>query len=73
MKNIHSPHLVGIGSWGPEIWLHEYLISSIEISVNWPGSKQLNCHVSNRCAKQCAKQCVKQILQETGQESMKGM
>ena len=21
-------------SWGPEIWLHEYLSSSIEISVN---------------------------------------
>ena len=32
------PHLVGIGSWEPEIWLHEYLISPIEISVNWPGS-----------------------------------
>ena len=41
MKNIHSPNLVGIGSWGPEIWPHEYLISPIEISVNWPGSKQL--------------------------------
>ena len=35
MKNIHSPNWVGIGSWGPEIWLHEYL-SPIEISVNWP-------------------------------------
>ena len=23
------------------IWQHEYLISTIEISVNWPGSKQL--------------------------------
>ena len=41
MKNIHSPNLVGIGSWGPEIWPHEYLISPIEISVNWPDSKQL--------------------------------
>ena len=41
MKNIHSPNWVGIGSWGPEIWQHEYLISPTEISVNWPGSKQL--------------------------------
>ena len=41
MKNIHSPNWVGIGSWGPEIWPHVYLISPIEISVNWPGSKQL--------------------------------
>ena len=41
IKNIHSQNLVGIGSWGPEIWPHEYLISPIEISVNWPGSKQL--------------------------------
>ena len=38
MKNIHSQNLVGIGSWGPEIWPHEYLISPTEISVNWPGS-----------------------------------
>ena len=36
MKNIHSPNLVGIGSWWSEIWLHEYLISPIEISVNLP-------------------------------------
>ena len=36
IKNIHSPNLVGIGSWGPEIWRHEYLLSPIEISVNWP-------------------------------------
>ena len=36
MKNIHSANLVGIGSWWPEIWPHEYLISPIEISVNWP-------------------------------------
>ena len=42
MKNIHSPNLVGIASWGPKIWLHEYLISPIEISVNWPGSKVIN-------------------------------
>ena len=40
-ENIHSPNLVGIGSWGPQIWPHEYLISPIEISVNWSGSKQL--------------------------------
>ena len=38
MKNIHSPNYVGIGSWGPEIWPHEYLISPTEISVNWSGS-----------------------------------
>ena len=38
MKNIHSPNWVGIDSWGPEIWPHEYLISPIEISVNYePG------------------------------------
>ena len=41
MRNIHSPNLVGIGSWGPKIWPHKYLLSPIEISVNWPGSKQL--------------------------------
>ena len=43
MKNIHvhSPNWVGIGLWGPEIWPHEYLISPIEISVNWLGSKQI--------------------------------
>ena len=41
MKNSHSPNLVGIGSWGPEIWPHEYLLNPIEISVNWSGSKQL--------------------------------
>ena len=41
MKNIHSPNFVGIGSWGPKIWPHEYLISPIEISVNWLGSKRL--------------------------------
>ena len=39
MKNIHSQNLVGIGSWGPEIWPHECLISPIKISVNWRGSK----------------------------------
>ena len=28
------------GNWfmRPEIWPHEYVISPIEISVNWPGS-----------------------------------
>ena len=41
MKNIHSPNLVGISSWGPEIWPLEYLISPNEITVNWPGSNQL--------------------------------
>ena len=41
MTNTHSPNLVGIGSWEPEIWPYEYLISATEISVNWPGSKQL--------------------------------
>ena len=41
MKNIHSQNLVGIGSWWPKIWPHEYLLSPIEINVNWPGSKQL--------------------------------
>ena len=38
MKNPHTPHLTWIGSWRPEVWPHEYLISSIEISVNWSGS-----------------------------------
>ena len=41
MRNIHSPNLTWIGSWGPKIWLHDYLISPIEISISWPGSKQL--------------------------------
>ena len=41
MKNIHSPNWVGIGSWGPKVWPQEYLISPIEISVNWSGSKHL--------------------------------
>ena len=41
MKNPHTPNLTWIGSQWPEIWPHEYLISLIEISVNWPGSKQL--------------------------------
>ena len=40
-KNIHSPNLVVISSWVAEIWPREYLISSVEISVNWPGFKQL--------------------------------
>ena len=34
MKNPHTPNLTWIGSWGPEIWPHEYLISPIENSVN---------------------------------------
>ena len=38
MKDIHSPNLVGISSWGPKIWPHEYLISPTEIIVNWPNS-----------------------------------
>ena len=38
MKNLHSSNLVEIGSRGPEIWAHEYLISPTEISVKWPGS-----------------------------------
>ena len=33
-----QPKLGGIGSWGPEIGPHEYLISPIEISANWPCS-----------------------------------
>ena len=41
MKNPHTQNLTWIGSWWPEIWPHEYLISPIEISVNWRGSKQL--------------------------------
>ena len=36
-----TPNLTWIDSWWPEIWPHEYLISPTEISVNWPGSKQL--------------------------------
>ena len=36
MKNLHTPNLTWIGSWWPKIWPHEYLISPIEISVNWP-------------------------------------
>ena len=35
------PKFGGNRFMGPEIWLHEYLISPTEISVNWPGSKQL--------------------------------
>ena len=27
--------MLEIGLWGPEIWLHEYLINPIENSVNW--------------------------------------
>ena len=28
------PKFGGTGSWGPEIWPHEYLINPIEISVH---------------------------------------
>ena len=34
MKNIQSPNLVGIGSWGPKIRPHKYLISPFKISIN---------------------------------------
>ena len=47
-ENINSPNWVGIGSRGPEIWPHEYLISPIEISVNWSGSKQLSRATMNQ-------------------------
>ena len=30
IKNIHSPNLLRIGSWGPEIWPYEYLINPYE-------------------------------------------
>ena len=36
-----QPKLGGNRFMGPEIWPHEYLISPIEISVNWSGSKQV--------------------------------
>ena len=36
MKNPHTPNLTWIGSWWHAIWPHEYLISPIEMSVNWP-------------------------------------
>ena len=29
-------HLTWNSSWWPEVWPHEYLFSSIEVSVNWP-------------------------------------
>ena len=36
--------------WWPEIWQHEYLISPIQSSVNWPGSYQYSCgHISGPC------------------------
>ena len=47
MKNIHSPNLVRIGSWGPEIWPREYLISPNEISVNWPTWFQMVMNQAN--------------------------
>ena len=37
-KNPSIPNFTWIGSWGLEIWPHEYLFSHIECSVNWPGS-----------------------------------
>ena len=37
-----QPKFCGNRFTGPEIWPYEYLISPIEISVNWPGSKQFN-------------------------------
>ena len=36
-----QPKFGGNRFMGLEIWLHEYLISPIEIIVKWPGSKQL--------------------------------
>ena len=36
-----QPKFGEIGLYGAEIWLHEYLISPTEVSVNWPGSYQL--------------------------------
>ena len=33
MKNINTSNLVGICSWGSQIWPHEYLNNPIEISV----------------------------------------
>ena len=45
IKNPHTPNLTWIGSWWPEIWPHEYLISPIEISVNWPSTKKFPQHV----------------------------
>ena len=41
LKNPHTLNCTWIGSWGPEKWPHEYLISPIECSVNWPGSQLL--------------------------------
>ena len=40
-KKHPQPKFSGKRFVGPEIWPHEYLISPTEISVNWPGSKQL--------------------------------
>ena len=36
-----QPKLDGNRFMGAQIWLHEYLISPMQISVNWSGSKQL--------------------------------
>ena len=40
-KHIHSPNLVGIGSWGPRDMAAWIPNQPHWISVNWPGSKQL--------------------------------
>ena len=37
-KNPNTPNFTLISSWWLEIWPHEYLISPIEITVNWHGS-----------------------------------
>ena len=39
-KNIHSPNLIGIGSWGPGVLPHDTVTTPTEISVNWSCSKQ---------------------------------
>ena len=42
-----QPKFGGNRFMGPEIWPHEYLIGPIEISLNWPGSKQLCMNQAN--------------------------
>ena len=68
MKQPHSPNLVEIGSWGPEIWSHEYLSSPIEVSVNWPGSSS-NLHFM--CKISCKIWCVRvyHVLLKYGNEN----
>ena len=42
-KNLTDlPNSVEIGSCGPEIWSHEYIISPIEYTVNWADSSVMN-------------------------------